>query len=128
MANKDIRVKHAYSMIEKYGVANALYLPENRSQRSVSKEGNSWLDQLGIPSHFREKIVTGTNFQVDALDEENKIVYEYLGSFWHGNPEKFNSQDIHPITKRTFGSMYQETQERLAIIESLGYQIVSKWS
>jgi hypothetical protein len=39
---------------------------------------------------------------VDGYDENTNTVYEYLGDYWHGNPEKFYPKDINRDCKKTF--------------------------
>ena len=96
----------------------------------VSLSGTKWLDKLKIPIENREIPIKIGNrlFQVDGYDPETNTVYEYFGNFWHGNPKKFKSNDINPITKTTYGFLYKKTMEKISLIEKDGYNIIYKWS
>ena len=52
---------------------------------------------------------------------------EYLGSFWHGNPEIYNLSDINPKTGLSFGELYFNTVKRIQNLEEDGYDVVYKW-
>ena len=92
---------------------------------SVSSAETKWLNSLGIVS--RQFDLPGTNITVDGYDAQTKTVYEYLGSFWHGNPRFYNPNDINPKTKTTYGYLFEKTQTRLKTIRSLGYNLVEHW-
>ena len=49
---------------------------------------------------------------------------------WHGNPSHpvfGNPNGINPISKRTFGELYQNTLNKKREIVSLGYNYVEIW-
>ena len=50
-----------------------------------------------------------------------------MGDFWHGNPNKYNKDEINLVNKKTFGELYNETNERLKIIKNNGYNIITIW-
>ena len=83
--------------------------------------------KLKIPKDNREcKIaINGNNLIVDAL--HNNTVYEYNGIFWHGHPDYYDPDVVHPICGKTFGELYEATLRREDIIKSAGYKLVSKW-
>jgi len=84
---------------------------------------NKWLDSLSIDKRqYRIE-----NFKVDGYDPKTKTIYEFYGDFWHGNPVKFNQNDVNIITKTTFGDLYKKTIDRERYLKSLGYNIVSIW-
>ena len=96
---------------------------------NISKKETEWLNSLNIPIEYRQyKIKMGDKtFKVDAYDPNNNTVYEFLGDFWHGNPSKYNTNKINPVTGDTFGQLYIETLYRENILKNLGYKIVSIW-
>jgi hypothetical protein len=96
---------------------------------NVSKAEILWLDSLGIPKEYRQKIIiiNGIKYKVDAYDKKNKIVYEYFGSFWHGNPKFYNPDDVNPKNGIKFGKLYQLTLEKIKNIENAGYKLIYDW-
>jgi hypothetical protein len=88
----------------------------------VSKIANEYCDfrdkQEGCVG-IREYRVTGTRWHVDIYYPSKNLAVEFLGDYWHGNPNKYKRDDINPSTKLTYGEMYDHTFKRMnAIIES----------
>lgn len=86
---------------------------------------NIWLDKFNIPKDYRQYKID--NFYVDGIDLDNKIIYEFNGDFWHGNPNIYNSVDINRVNQISYGELYKRTIEREKYLETLGYKIVSIW-
>jgi very-short-patch-repair endonuclease len=86
---------------------------------------NKWLDSYNIPNEYRQYIIE--NYRVDGINIKDKIIYEFYGDYWHGNPEKYNPNDINKSTYKTFGELYNYTIKREEYLKSLGYIIISIW-
>jgi hypothetical protein len=69
----------------------------------------------------------GRKIVVDGYCAETNTIYEFHGDFFHGNPERFSPNDVNPLTKMTYGELYQNTIEREAILIKLGYKVVTIW-
>ena len=67
----------------------------------------------------------GRKFKVDAL--VNGVIYEFYGDYWHGNPNKYNKDDVNKSNNFTFGELHTRTIQREKYLEDLGYKIVSVW-
>lgn len=65
--------------------------------------------------------------KVDGYCKENNTVYEFHGDFYHGNPIKFNSEDINTLRSKTYGELYEKTMRRDELIISKGYNLVTIW-
>ena len=65
--------------------------------------------------------------KVDGYCKKNNTVYEFHGDYWHGNPNVYNSNDINPDTKTSFGELYNKTLQRDNNIRKLGYNLVTIW-
>lgn len=120
--------KHG-SFIQKAG--NHIYLKNGcpHCGSNISKVETEWLDSLDVPKKYRQKVITinGIRYKVDAYNKDTKTVYEYFGSFWHGNPEYYNSDDINPKNGIKFGILYENTIKRINHIQSNGYNLIYKW-
>ena len=94
-----------------------------------SKIARSWLQSLNIPSMVTEYKINGpyTNYIVDGFDPLTKTIYEFLGDYWHGNPDVFEPDQI--MTKRNvrFGHLYEVTMNRIDALTQLGYTVVYIW-
>lgn len=95
----------------------------------VSKVEVEWLDYLKVPQEFRNKSVkiNDRRFKPDAIDEDNKIIWEFNGDFWHGNPDIFDPDAINSGCKVTFGEKYQKTLNKQKFLEDAGYTVISIW-
>lgn len=99
------------------------------AQGDVSGISQEWLDSLNIRYLEREYSVFVNNrrLKVDGFDPETNKVYEFLGDFWHGNSEIYDSEDINPVNRKTFGQLHQETYQRFRLLEGAGYRVVYIW-
>ena len=87
------------------------------------------MDDLRIPEEYRQKTLKLNNklFKVDAFDPITNTVYEFNGDYWHGNPQVFDANKLHPDRKISFGELYLRTLQRESILKSAGYNVVSVW-
>ena len=65
--------------------------------------------------------------KVDGYCSSSNTVYEYHGDFWHGNPSRYDPEEINPITKKSYGKLYEKTVLREQKIKDLGYHLIVKW-
>lgn len=90
-----------------------------------------WLDYCDVPDNKdcrQVKIIaSGKNFTVDGFVKETNTVYEYYGDIWHGNPLKYNKEDINPASKISYGVLYDKTVERENLIKQAGYKLITIW-
>lgn len=96
---------------------------------SISHKETIWLDSLNVPLENRNKIFTlgGRKFNVDGYYGDNKIVYEFLGDYWHGNPNVYCATDLNLSCKRTFGELFNEIEIKLSMLREHGFKIISIW-
>ena len=104
--------------------AHKLKPPRN----SISDSGTKWLSQFPITHREYVLRVGDRVVRVDGFNEQTNTVYEYLGSFWHGNPLVYDPAGINPVNKRSFGDLYETTISRLETIRAHGYTVVFQWS
>lgn len=96
---------------------------------STSTKEIKWLDSLNIPKEYRNYWLfhNGKSYIVDGIDLDDKIIYEFYGDYWHGNPEYYSPDDINQFNKKTFGVLYQKTIQRENELKELGYTLITKW-
>lgn len=94
---------------------------------SRTKKQNRWLDSLGVKEReFRVRIGEKV-FIVDGIDPKTNTIYEFWGDFWHGNPSKYDQDEINTVVGETFGCLYNKTQEKRRLIVDAGYTLVDIW-
>lgn len=96
---------------------------------NISKLETMWLNSLNISNDSRNKTLTVNNkrFKPDAFDPITNTIYEFYGNYWHGNPRKYNPNDINLSNKKSFGELYQKTIEKENILRNAGYNVISIW-
>jgi hypothetical protein len=95
----------------------------------VSKIANEYLVSLEkkLGPLEREFRISKTRWKADGYHSKTNTIYEFLGDYWHGNPNIYASNDLNPSTQITFGEMYKSTMERLDAIRSCGFNVVYIW-
>ena len=98
--------------------------------KSISSKETKWLDSLGIPNDnmHRQVLLSVNNVQyiVDGFNPETNTVYEFLGDYWHGNPETQIMENINVQRGVTFQKLYDDTISKLNNLKSK-YNVIYIW-
>lgn len=92
-----------------------------------SKQETIWLDSLSVTNRNVYMKFGNKTYCVDGVDLDKKIVYEYYGDFFHGNPDIYDPEDINPLLNEKFGDLYLKTKEKETDIIKNGYEIITIW-
>jgi Zn finger protein HypA/HybF involved in hydrogenase expression len=95
------------------------------SKNGVSKAETIWLDSLCVP--IRQYRISHLNITVDGYCPDTNTIYEFHGSFWHGNPKKFDQNSINPVSKVSYGNLFENTKIREKKILDAGFQLIVRW-
>jgi hypothetical protein len=76
---------------------------------STSKGESEWIASFNNPNIIKPPSlkINGKTYHPDGYDTITNTVYEYNGDFYHGNPIKYNPEDINPKNKISYGQLYQ---------------------
>ncbi|XP_062578112.1 uncharacterized protein LOC134240005 [Saccostrea cucullata] len=68
-------------------------------------------------------------YKVDGYYEigNEKVVMEFHGDFWHGNPKSYSANTLNKVAGMTMGDLYQRTLEKRRYLESSGYTYLQMW-
>jgi hypothetical protein len=137
-SSDDFKVKLEKRCLELFGVTNPFYSHDvqssiaKRNGRGKSQEETEWLDKIGVHPDYRQHKITsisGKTYIVDGYDPSTNTVYEWNGSFWHGNPDYYDLNENHPIVKNlTYGEIYKKTIDRQQDILDSGFNLIVEWS
>ena len=83
--------------------------------------------QYGSMETGGEFRIPTTRYDADGYCEKTNTIYEFHGDLWHGNPQKYPKDAKNPITKTTFGELYEQTQTKKQKILELGYNYIEMW-
>ncbi|XP_045201509.2 uncharacterized protein LOC123555044 [Mercenaria mercenaria] len=53
-----------------------------------------------------------------------KIVLEFHGDFWHGNPTNYSRSTVNPVNQLTMGELHDKTIEKQRYLENDGYTYI----
>lgn len=98
---------------------------EKGKAKYISKSETKWLDLLEVP--VRQYWLEDVKYNVDGYDPVSNTVYLYHGRFWHGCPETFNPEMVHPILKVKMKQIYDQTILWENKIKQAGYNLVTLW-
>jgi len=91
----------------------------------VSKNETKWLNSLGVKE--RQYWLKDVKYKVDGYDPVTNTVYLYHGKFWHGCPNTYDPEMIHPIIKIPMKELYERTMFYENKIKDAGYNLIVKW-
>jgi hypothetical protein len=92
----------------------------------ISIMETEFLDYLGIKTRGN-RIREWKNKPVDGYDDETNTIYEFLGDYWHGNPNVYDAEKEHPVVRMTYGDLYKKTFKNLDKLVSMGYNVKYIW-
>ena len=101
-----------------------------------SKRSFEWLNYVAASHGIKlqtaqdkqgEYLIPGTRLKCDGFCHETNTCYEFLGDYWHGNPNVYAKDAVNKTTNITFGELYNKTLQRKHRLESLGYNYVEMW-
>jgi hypothetical protein len=121
----DFEIVARYFINKKRGCKRCSLTDNNKSKKEIE-----WLDSLKIPEQNRNILFNFGDryYNIDGIDYENKIFYEFYGDFFHGNPKIYHKDSINPLLKETYGSLYDKTISREKyILEKTKYNLVYIW-
>ena len=110
--------------------------------RSHSKKADDFFSNLSKTKFYKnKKLLFGENekrikisknkwFFVDFYDEDDNIVIEFNGNYWHANPNFYNADDKINYPKETLlaKEIWQRDKERLMLIkETLNCKVFIIW-
>jgi len=90
---------------------------------TISKPETKFLDYLKI----KNRNVYVKPFKVDGINYKTNTIYEFLGDYWHGNPEKYKAKNINHHNKKSFGKLYKDTLKKFDRLKNMGYNIKYIW-
>ena len=92
----------------------------------IAKKDNIFIQHYDNIGEKKMK-VNNKYIRFDGFCEDINTVFEFLGDFYHGNPNIYRSNDYNSLLKKTQGELYEKTVERNNLIIKLGYNLVTIW-
>lgn len=101
----------------------------SRCVANSSKKENEWLDSLNINSLIKQakKRINGKIYIVDGFDPQTNTVYQFHGSYFHGHPKYFKSYWTNRVSNKSFGELFNRTNEIKELFINSGYKYIEMW-
>lgn len=93
----------------------------------ISKLSQHWLDSLNVSNREQWIVIENKRYKVDGYDGNSNTIYEFLGDYWHGNPQVHDPKKINSHNKITFKELYEGTLHRLENFKNAGYNLIYIW-
>jgi len=93
---------------------------------NIEKTDGKFIQHAGNIGEKKIKI-NNKLFKVDGYCENTNTIYEFYGDFWHGNPKIYDEKETHPLNKKTYGDLYNETIYRENVLRQEGYNLITIW-
>ena len=99
-----------------------------------SKAQIQWLNFLSVHKEIQhaeteggEYSVPNTLYSADGYETKTNTIFEYHGSYFHGDIRYHNPDDYNEFTKTKFGVLLKRTLKREIILRNLGYNYHCIW-
>jgi G:T-mismatch repair DNA endonuclease (very short patch repair protein) len=128
--------EHGYFIQEPKSHLLGCGCPKCATNKQYSKSQIKWLEFLEIYYNIniqhmgnsnQEYKIKNTKWKADGYCKETNTIFEYHGSFWHGDPKIYKPDDMNNVSKRTMGTLYKRTINREQKIKELGYNLEVMW-
>ncbi len=108
--------------------------PRCNDSKSYSEMANRWIRSIMVRDNISIQYAESEEgeykvgkYRVDGFCEETNKIYEFYEDFWHGNLKLFKREDINPVSKKTYGELYDNTMKRKEYIIGKGYEYEDVW-
>lgn len=96
-------------------IANQQTMSPNHFERACY----AMLDEIGVA--YEAQAIFAKKFCVDALLEDARLVIQFDGDYWHGNPTRFEALDDRQRRRRALD------QSQDAYMQRCGYRVLRLW-
>ena len=108
---------------------------QQRGFNGYSKKSIRWLEKeaserkifIQHAENIGEFAIPGTAYHADGFHKESNTIFEYLGAFFHGDPQVYARDFYNKLCKCTMGDLHDKTMRRAEKLRNLGYTVVLKW-
>ncbi len=122
--------QHIKTMLSKYGVPYAIYLPQTTSNgKTISKGQRKLYSKIlneysdAILEHYLEDVDRNVDIYIPS---ERKII-EFFGDYWHCNPGKYSHDYYHKQKHKTASEIWTDDANRIELFKKFGYIVDIIW-
>ncbi len=122
--------KHSETMLSKYGVPYAVYLPQCKSngKRISAFQRKLYVDLIHQhPDAELEKYLPDVRIFVDIFIPSERKIIECYGDYWHCNPIKCSPDYYNHLVHLTAQEIWDRDKKRVETLEDAGYHVEVVW-
>lgn len=122
--------KHSYTMMNRYGVPYAVYLPQCKSngKRVSGFQKRVFMEIIKqYPDAELEKYLQDVQRFVDIYIPSIKKVVECYGDYWHCNPTKCSPDYYNRLAHLTAQEIWDRDKKRENLLKHGGYDVDIVW-
>jgi G:T-mismatch repair DNA endonuclease (very short patch repair protein) len=118
------------TMMSRYGVPYATYLPQTSSNGKTISKGQRKLYEMILNKYSDAKLeyyLENVGKSVDIfIPSKNKII-EYFGDYWHCNPIRYTNEYYHVQIHKTAQEVWKNDSDRIQHFINNGYDVSVVW-
>lgn len=122
--------KQRDTLLKRYGVTNAYDLAVrqtySKQQRNLAELITAKLENKTILVEHRI-VLSDRTIVADFLFPKERVIVEYMGDYWHCNPNKYEASYHHKRKSLSAEQIWAADAERKATLESAGYTVIEVW-
>jgi very-short-patch-repair endonuclease len=99
-------------------------VPKHIKTSKMEKQISFILETMSIKHRKQYRLST---YIYDFLLEEEKLIIEYNGDYWHCNPEIYSENYIHPHNNKTAEEIRQYDYNKRVCAEDNGFSVLTLW-
>lgn len=88
---------------------------------------NANIQHIGNKVNDGEHRIKNSYYHADGYCKESNTIFEFDGSFHHGDPKIYKSTDINKRLNKTYGELYQNTLKKRKHCLQNGYNVIHCW-
>jgi G:T-mismatch repair DNA endonuclease (very short patch repair protein) len=100
-----------------------------------SKLATLWLEYMSVrdkviiqhANNGGEHRVKNTLYHSDGFCENTNTLYEFHGTYWHGDPRRYKADEMNKQMNKPFGELYKNTLKKIQICKEQGYNVIECW-
>lgn len=122
--------RHVHTMMNKYGVPYAVYLPQCKSN---GKRVSGFQKRIFVeimkqhPDAELEKYLPDVQKFVDIFIPSRNMVVECHGDYWHCNPTKCSPDYYNRLVHLTAREIWDRDKQKQDLLEKAGYFVEIRW-
>jgi G:T-mismatch repair DNA endonuclease (very short patch repair protein) len=105
-------------------VANEFFTKLVEQGNFIKSEYHSAINGKEYTRYFKD---LQTTFAYDFVHRDSKVIIEFNGDIFHGNPDLYESTDKQPFSKQEFGEIWKKDELKKDAIEKVGYKVIYVW-